>query len=228
MTTFGGARNQHELFPIAQYFGMPMGDTQWMRDVPPLKTTPPTFGTSTKSFVFAIPTVEKVETANTHVHVRLVPGEIERLSEFVHGNSKRIHHDQARLRADLQSLLRSKSNWLLEDDAHDIFSPPVINDTQDVIATETRGNTLSALPERKALRSSLSPKRRPPRLPFRLPLPPIDDLGWLMRHLRRDIFHSSSFLDSLPVHRPRLTTLPEPFYAPCLRITAKRISRLIL
>ena len=88
MTTFGGARNQHELSPIAQYFGMPMGDTQWMRDVPALKTTPPTFGTSTKSFVFAIPTVGKVETANTHVHVRLVPGEMERLSEFVDVNSK--------------------------------------------------------------------------------------------------------------------------------------------
>ena len=90
MTTFGGARNQYELTPIAQYFGMPVGDTQWMRDVPALKTTPPTFGTSTKSFVFAIPTIENVETANTHVHVRLVPGEMERLSEFVNGNSKVI------------------------------------------------------------------------------------------------------------------------------------------
>jgi hypothetical protein len=90
MTTFGGARNQLELSPIAQYFGMPVGDTQWTRDVPviALKTTPPTFGTSAKSFVFAIPTVGQVETAKTHVHVRLVPGEMERLSEFVDDNSK--------------------------------------------------------------------------------------------------------------------------------------------
>lgn len=88
MTTFGGARNQLELTPIAQYFGMPMGDTQWMRDIPALKTTPPMFGTSTKSFVFAVPTIGKVEHAKTHVNVRLVPGEIERLSEFVDDNSK--------------------------------------------------------------------------------------------------------------------------------------------
>jgi len=88
MTTFGGARNPHELTPIAQYFGMPMGGTQWMGDVPGLKTTPPTFGTASKSFVFAVPTVGNVEIANTHVHVRLVPGEMERLSEFVNINAK--------------------------------------------------------------------------------------------------------------------------------------------
>lgn len=88
MTTFGGARNQYELSPIALYFGMPMGDTQWLRDIPGIKTTPPTFGTTSKSFVFAIPVIGNVEAANTHVHVRLVPGEMERLSEFVNGNAK--------------------------------------------------------------------------------------------------------------------------------------------
>jgi hypothetical protein len=83
MTTFGGARNQ-----FAHYFGMPVGDTQWTRGVPGLKTTPPTFGTSSQSFVFAIPTIGNVEAANTHVQVRLVPGEMERLSEFVNSNAK--------------------------------------------------------------------------------------------------------------------------------------------
>lgn len=217
MTTFGGARNQHELSPIAQYFGMPMGDTQWMREVPPLKTTPPTFGTSTKSFVFAIPTVGKVETANTHVHVRLVPGEMERLSEFVDGNSKRIHHDQARLRADLQNLFRSKLSWTLEDDTIDAFSPQALDDTKDDIPSVIRD-------KKRTYPSELHRRRPPPRLPP----PPANDLSWLMYHLRRDILHSSGYLDSLPVHRPRLTALPEPFYAPCLRITAKQISRLIL
>ena len=87
MTTFGGARNQYELSLIAHYFGMSVGDTQWTRGVPGLKT-PPTFGTSSKSFVFAIPTIGNVEAANTRVYVRLVPGEMERLLEFVNGDAK--------------------------------------------------------------------------------------------------------------------------------------------
>ena len=59
-----------------------------MRDLPGLKTTPPTFGTTSKSFVFAIPAIKTVEAANTNVHVRLVPGEMERLLEFVNSNAK--------------------------------------------------------------------------------------------------------------------------------------------
>lgn len=130
---------------------------------------------------------------------------------------QRIHHDQARLRTDLQTLLRSKSNWTLEDDAYDIFSPQAVDDTKDVIPS-------TKIPSRNGFLDNFRKRRRPPRLL----LPQADDLSWLMRHLRRDIFHSSGYLDSLPVHRPRVTKLPEPFYAPCLRITAKKIYRLTL
>ena len=131
---------------------------------------------------------------------------------------QRIHHDQARLRIDLQSLIRSKRlNWTLEDDTNDIFSPQVNDDAQDTAMIDTPQKRSYPYKSRKQ-------GRRPPRLP----LPPADDLRWLMRYLRRDIFHSSRYLDSLPAHPPRLKALPEPFYAPCLRIIAKKIYRLIL
>lgn len=118
--------------------------------------------------------------------------------------------------------MRSKSSWILEDDANDTFSPQVIDDTKHVIPPT---KIPCALRNTEQLYPDFGKRRRQPP---RLLLPPTDDLSWLMRHLRRDIFHSSGYLDSLPAHRPRLTTLPEPFYAPCLRITAKKISRLIL
>lgn len=114
-------------------------------------------------------------------------------------------------------MLRSKLNWTLEDHIADTFSPQVIDDTKDDIPSAIHGE--------KGLYPYNLHKGRGP---SRLLLPPANDLSWLMRHLRRDILHSSEYLDSLPAHRPRSTTLPEPFYAPCLRITARQIFRLIL
>lgn len=100
----------------------------------------------------------------------------------------------------------------MEDDAYDTFSPQAMEDTKDDVPS-------TKIPD------YFRKQRRGP--PPRLLLPPPDDLNWLMRHLRRDIFHSSRYLDNLPAHRPRLTTLPAPFYAPCLRISAKKISRIL-
>ena len=68
---------------------------------------------------------------------------------------------------------------------------------------------LKSLMIRRKLFHGVKKRRRP----SRLLLPPGTDLSWPMpvRHLRRDIFHSSGYLYSLHAHRPRLTTLPKSF-----------------
>ena len=61
----------------------------WMRDILGLKTNPTTFGTATKSFVFAIPTskVGNIKPASIHVHIWLVPGGLSGFF-FVNANAK--------------------------------------------------------------------------------------------------------------------------------------------
>jgi hypothetical protein len=83
MTTFGQARKFDGLGPIAQNYGVPVGGMNWLENIVPIQTYPPSFGWETKSFIFAIPSLaKKVIPAASRWTVRLVPGELQRLRDI--------------------------------------------------------------------------------------------------------------------------------------------------
>ena len=83
MSTFGNSKSSVQLSSIAQDLGVPLNLTNYNGTIPALKTTPPIlFGISRPSFVFALPAIRTVFKTKTERHIRLVPGELDRLVEY--------------------------------------------------------------------------------------------------------------------------------------------------
>lgn len=82
-TTFSRAKNADQIRGLPRYFGMPIGNTKWLNDIPGLVVVPPELGVNKSSFVFAIPTILPVEPSTILSYgIRLPPGELNRLREF--------------------------------------------------------------------------------------------------------------------------------------------------
>lgn len=83
MTTFGQARKFEDLGPLAQTYGIPVGGMNWVENIEPIRTYPPSFGWEGKSFIFAIPVVVRdiIPMASRWL-VRLVSGELPKLRKI--------------------------------------------------------------------------------------------------------------------------------------------------
>ena len=89
LTTFGGAKSFRKMAELGRYFGLPMGDTQWISTTPGLMTIPHIwFGRTFPSFAFAIPSITKVEPTMLKYYPRLAPGELERLQRYAEDRRK--------------------------------------------------------------------------------------------------------------------------------------------
>ncbi|KAF8163431.1 hypothetical protein B0H34DRAFT_795142 [Crassisporium funariophilum] len=210
ITTFGDARSQETLGPVGAYFGIPMGNTQWVTTIPSLKTTPPVFGRTRKSFVFAIPALKTVEPANMLTQVRLVPGELDRILKFVEENAKNIHRDQKKFRIVFKELKKRQDNPI--NSITDDFKPRAYIDTRNRV--------------HPIIYPDLS-RRSPKFHARRLKIPGSLDISWLVYHSTQDIINASQYLNTIASFRPRRLTLPEPYYAPCFRVGIQTIGRLI-
>jgi len=89
LTTFGGAKSFRQMGELGRYFGLPMGDTQWISTTPGLMTIPHIrFGRTFPSFAFAIPCITKVEPTMLRYYTRLAPGELQRLQRYAEDKRK--------------------------------------------------------------------------------------------------------------------------------------------
>ncbi|KAJ3515730.1 hypothetical protein NLJ89_g1573 [Agrocybe chaxingu] len=217
LTTFGGSRNVQQLGLIARYFGMPMGDTQWIHDTAGIRTFPHVFGSKETSFVFAIPVIASVGEAYLK-KVRLATGELERLRAFARTKRETVIRDHREIRESLFNRHQYKHVGLLSPDSvENEFLPHQQEEEMDDILSHDDyldEGEITAYPE---------PTGTPPTLRLRVPIR--HDIGWLLKYASRDVFHGSKCNCAQPLRYRRL--LPLPYYSAYLRIGKNIVKQLI-
>ncbi|CAA7271589.1 unnamed protein product [Cyclocybe aegerita] len=216
LTTFGGSRNVQQLGLIARYFGMPMGDTQWIYDTAGIRTFPHVFGSKETSFVFAIPVIASVGEAYLK-KVKLATGELERLRAFAKTKRQTLIRDHREIRESLFNRHQYKHVGLLSPDSvENEFLPHQQEEMDDILSHEDYldEGEITAYPE---------PTGTLPTLRLRVPIR--HDIGWLLKYASRDVFHGSKFNCKQPLRYRRL--LPLPYYSTYLRIGKNIIKQLI-
>ena len=238
LTTFGGAKSFRRMAELGRYFGLPMGDTQWISTTPGLMTIPHIwFGRTFPSFAFAIPCITKVVPTTLKYYTRLAPGELERLQRYAEDRRKvctlekilfcgqrSLKLYKAMLR-DEQFLRKSTKTaqvylyrkWPVSYDDHDQFKP-LSSEEDDHLNEEELEHLFFPKPYVSKLTSSIM-KRQLLRVPRHS-----DDITWIARHSSNDILTGTSFIQSTQF-RPASGPIPKPYYAACLRMSLKQLAR---
>jgi hypothetical protein len=235
LTTFGGAKSFRRMAELGRYFGLPMGDTQWISTTPGLMTIPHIwFGRTFPSFAFAIPCITKVEPTMLRYYPRLAPGELERLQRYAEDKRKvcmlktktfvkvSLKLYKAMLR-DEQFLRKSTKTaqgflykkWPVTYDDHDQFRP-LSSEEDDHLNEEELEHLAFPKPYVSKLTRSIM-KRQLLRVPRHS-----NDITWIARHTSDDILNGTFFIQST---RFRPGPLPKPYYAACLRMSLKQVAR---
>ncbi|KIM49375.1 hypothetical protein M413DRAFT_438564 [Hebeloma cylindrosporum] len=222
LTTFSGAKSFGQMGELGRYFGLPMGDTQWISSTPGLMTIPHIwFGRTFPSFAFAIPCITKVETAMLRYHARLAPGELERLQRYAEGKRKAMLRDEQHLRKTTKTshrvLYRSEKALPATYDDHVQFRP-LSSEEDDHLREEQLEHLYFPEPYHSKLTRSIMKRQR-----IRVPRHS-DDITWIARHSSNDILNGTSFIPSI---RFRPGPLPKPHYAACLRTSLEQVARVL-
>ncbi|KAF4615211.1 hypothetical protein D9613_003190 [Agrocybe pediades] len=238
LTTFGGARTWNDLSPLARSFGVPLGKTKWYNRTPGIATIPPILGLEKSSFIFALPTVKKVELSNLLISTRVPQGELDRLRRLVRNNLEALPQIQWEIRKSLPSMHLYKNETSSTD--FDDFKPLPMQkrnitsfDDEEMVEFIAKAS------------SKLSYKSRP------IKVPDYHNISWPLRYLMNDLDSSNSGAEqsklsqsakSLAVTNtsdvlkpavgrrratPTQLSLPKPYYAPCLRLGVKAFQRII-